>query len=62
MQGTHINNVEVTELTLLLLVKAFYHLHYKVKVMTNLIRSDKSLAKTEENHQKSIIYLGYVRL
>lgn len=31
MQETHINNVEVTELILLLLVKAFYHLYYKVK-------------------------------
>lgn len=51
------NNVEVTELTLLLPAKAFYHLHYKVKIMTDLIRSDKSLAKTEKNHQKSIIYM-----
>ena len=51
-----INDVKVTELTPLLLVKAFYHLHYKVKVTTNLIRSDKSLAKTEKSSE--VYYLG----
>ena len=71
MQGIHrlkmtitnaiINHVKVTELTPLLRVKVFYYPHYKVKVMTNLIRSDKSLAQTEKSSEVYYLY-GYLRL
>lgn len=52
-----INNVEVIELTFLFLVKVFYYLYYKVKIMIDLIRFDKSLVKIEKNYQKFIIYM-----
>ena len=56
-----INHVKVTELTPLLQVKVFYYPHYKVKVMINLIRSDKSLAQTEKSSEVYYLY-GYLRL